>query len=146
LRKYSELEISKMLAKYPQYFPVFSSCNAGMKMNARGTLKAKEKWCGNCPKCLFVYLSLYPFLTEKDRLLIFGRDLFENKKLLPVIKGLLGQGGIKPLECVGTKKESRLAFELSLKKALRQAPRTIASGELRGRQGKPVPYLLKIMK
>jgi len=56
-------------------------------------------------------------LERKELLKIFGKDIFENKKLLPVMKGLLGQGRPKPFECVGTKKESRLAFSLSLAKA-----------------------------
>jgi hypothetical protein len=109
LRPYTELQISKMFTKHPQYFSVFSSCNAGIKTG--------ERWCGNCPKCLFVYATLYPFLEKKELLKIFGRDIFENKRLLPTMKGLLGQGRPKPFECVGTKKESRLAFSLSLKKA-----------------------------
>jgi UDP-N-acetyl-alpha-D-muramoyl-L-alanyl-L-glutamate epimerase len=121
IRKYGELEISQMLAKYPQYFPVFSSCNAGMKIAKESSASAKSygetRWCGNCPKCLFVYLSLYPFLTEKDRLLIFGQDIFENKNLLPVMKNLLGKNNTKPFECVGTKQETQKAFDLCFKKA-----------------------------
>ena len=109
LRPYTELEISKMFLKYPKYFSVFSSCNIGQKTGKR--------WCGQCPKCLFVYATFYPFLERKELLKIFGKDIFENKKLLPVMKGLLGQGRPKPFECVGTKKESRLAFSLSLAKA-----------------------------
>jgi len=62
-------------------------------------------------------MSLYPFLKEKELLKIFGKDIFQNKKLLSVMKDLLGQGSIKPLECVGTFAESRLAFELSKQKA-----------------------------
>ncbi|MFH1180926.1 MAG: hypothetical protein V1705_00775 [bacterium] len=117
LRKYGELEISKMLTKYHKYFPVFSSCNAGMKIGDKGQLAAKKKWCGNCPKCLFVYMTLYPFLEKKQLLKIFDQDIFENKKLLPTMKGLLGQGSIKPFECVGTKAESRQAFKLCQEKA-----------------------------
>ena len=134
LRKYNELEISKMLTKYPQYFPVFSSCNAGMKMNAIGTLHAKERWCGNCTKCLFVYLMLYPFLDKKQLLEIFGKDFFENRGLLSIMEELIGEKTIKPFECVGTKKESKMAFKLSLKKFLRQT------------QGKQLPYLLRKLK
>jgi len=111
LRRYGELEISKMITKYPKYFPVFSSCNASMRIGAK-----QIRWCGNCPKCLFVYVTLYPFLNKKDLLKIFDKDIFENKKLLPVMKSLIGQGGPKPFECVGTKKESQLAFYLSWKK------------------------------
>lgn len=117
LRNYGELEISRMLTKYPQYFPVFSSCNAGMKIGSRGVLQAEKRWCGNCPKCLFVYMSLYPYLEKKELNKIFGTDIFENKKLLPVIRNLIGQGSHKPFECVGTYKESRKAFKLSFEKA-----------------------------
>ena len=109
LRSYTELEISKMFLKYPKYFSVFSSCNVGSKTGKR--------WCGQCPKCLFVYATLYPFLEKKMLLKIFGKDIFENKKLLPAMEGLIGEGVPKPFECVGTKKESKLAFSLSLKKA-----------------------------
>jgi len=112
LRKYGELEISKMLTKYPKYFSVFSSCNASMRIGAR-----QIRWCGNCPKCLFVYATLYPFLNKKDLLKIFAKDIFGNKKLLPIMESLIGQGRPKPFECVGTKKESKIAFKLSLEKA-----------------------------
>ena len=128
LRKYTELEISKMFTKYPKYFPVFSSCNVAGK--ARGPAFAKgfgeaNRWCGNCPKCLFVYATLYPYLDKKELLKIFGKDLFdastssaqEKKNLLLIMKGLIGQGRAKPFECIGTYKESKTAFTLSLQKA-----------------------------
>lgn len=116
VRKYTELEVSKMITKYPKYFSVFSSCNAGMKVTSKGTLHAKERWCGNCPKCLFVYLSLFSFLDEKNLNMIFGKDIFENRNLLPIMKGLTGQGNMKPFECVGTKEETSRALNLCLKK------------------------------
>ena len=124
LRKCTELEISKMFIKYPQYFSSFSSCNASMRIGAK-----QVRWCGNCPKCLFVYLTLYPFLEKKELMKIFGKDFFENEKLLPLMKALIGQGRPKPFECVGTKKESRLAFRLSFKRA--------------EKEGK-IPYLLRV--
>lgn len=117
LRKKTDLEISKIFIKYPRYFPVFSSCNAGMKIGAKGNFGAKKRWCGKCPKCLFVYLTLYPFLGKKELFKIFGKDIFEDKKLLPLMKALLGMAKIKPFECVGTRKESKKAFQLSLKKS-----------------------------
>lgn len=132
LRKYGELEISKMLTKYSKYFPVFSSCNASMKIGAR-----QIRWCGNCPKCLFVYAILYPFLNRKDLIKIFSKDIFDpstgsgREKLLPIMKSLIGQGRPKPFECVGTKKESQTAFKLSLEKAKK-------SGK--------IPYLLTKIK
>ena len=129
IRKYSELEISKKLSQYKKYLPVFSSCNAGMKISAKGTLAAKERWCGNCPKCLFVYLTLYPFLSKGELQITFGKDILENKSLLPVMKDLLGKTTVKPLECVGTKLETQKALKMSLIKAKREGV---------------VPYLLKI--
>jgi hypothetical protein len=129
LRKYTELEISKILTKYPQYFSVFSSCNAGMRMNASGLLRAKKRWCGNCIKCLFVYATLYPYLKKEQLLKIFGSDFFQNRRLLPIMQTLISKKTPKPFECVGTKKETKKAFEMSLKKAKKQ---------------RKIPYLLTI--
>lgn len=109
LRKYTELEISKMFSKYSKYFSAFSSCNIASKTDGG--------WCRNCSKCLFVYMSLYPYLNKKQILQIFNEDLFKKKKLLSIMKALIGQGKVKPFECVGTYRESRLALNLSLKKA-----------------------------
>jgi len=120
LRRYTELAIAKMFTRHPKYFSVFSSCNIASKIG--------DRWCGQCPKCLFVYASLYLFLEKKQLMRIFGQDLFENKKLLPIMKSLIGQGRHKPFECVGTYQESKKAFRLSFLKAKKQ--------------GK-IPYLLK---
>ncbi len=127
LRKYTELEIARMFSRHPKYFPFFLSCNEAYKTDS-GRRKPKKKWCGNCPKCLFVYAVLYSYLGEKQLLKIFGRDLFQSRKLLPIMKSLIGQGSHKPFECVGTYKESQKAFQLCFKKAKK-------SGE--------VPYLLQ---
>jgi len=123
LRRYGELEISKMFIQYPQYFPVFSSCNVSLKKGG--------KWCRKCPKCLSVYMTLYPFLENKKLSKIFRKDLYENKNLLSLMKDLLGRGKEKPFECVGTFKESRLAFKFSRQKAKK-------SGK--------IPYLLTKVK
>ncbi len=122
LRKRTELEVSKIFIKYPQYFSVFSSCNAGMKISARGLLRSKERWCGNCPKCLFVYLTLYPFLEESKLIKIFGKNIFEDRKLFPLMMDLLGKGKKKPFECVGTYKESKEAISLAMKKCGKNPP------------------------
>lgn len=117
LRNYTELEISKMFAKYPKYFPFFSSCNIMKRIeNTTARNSGRGQWCGECPKCLFVYMALYPYLPQKDLLKIFGKDLYENKKLLPMTKDLMGKGKLKPFECVGTFAETKLALQLSFKK------------------------------
>jgi hypothetical protein len=120
LRPYTDLEISKMFIKYPRYFSVFSSCNLAQK--------SEERWCRSCSKCLFVYATLYPFLEKGQLIKIFGEDLFQKRGLLKTMRSLTGQGAHKPFECVGTLKESKMAFQLSLKKA---------------KQLKKIPYLLR---
>ncbi len=115
LRPLYEIQIVKLFSKYPKYFPVFLSCNEAYK-TASGTKKPAKKWCGQCSKCLFIFVCLYPFLKEKWLLKIFGKNLFEDKELLPLMQELIGERKFKPFECVGTKKETLIAFYLSWKK------------------------------
>ncbi|MFH1671275.1 MAG: hypothetical protein ABH889_00655, partial [Candidatus Portnoybacteria bacterium] len=115
LRSLYEIQIAKLFSKYPKYFKVFLSCNEAYK-TASGTRKPEKKWCGNCSKCLFTYMILYPYLKKEKLVNIFGTDLYEEKKLLPLLQQLTGERGFKPFECVGTTTESRRALELSWKK------------------------------
>lgn len=123
LRPYSELQIAEMFSKYKQYHKVFKSCNVGSKT-------IPWKWCCNCPKCLFVYIILSPFLTPEELVEIFGENVFEKQELLETFKGLCGYGEIKPFECVGTFEEVNYAVN----KAIEQ----YGNSEL--------PYLLKYYK
>jgi len=118
LRPLYEIQIAKLFANYPQYFPVFLSCNEAFKTQSGSKLPIKT-WCGKCSKCLFVFTALYPFLEKKQLLKIFNQNLFEQKSLLPVLEELIGEGKFKPFECVGTKKETTSAFYLSWKKESR---------------------------
>jgi len=115
LRPLYEIQIAKLFSKYPKYFSSFLSCNEAFKTNS-GRITPKKKWCGKCSKCLFVYAMLYPFLEKKEIMKIFGKDLFADKELLRLMKQLIGIEKTKPLECVGTRKESLVAFYLSWKK------------------------------
>jgi 7-cyano-7-deazaguanine synthase in queuosine biosynthesis len=127
LRNLYELEISALFSQFPQYFDAFLSCNVAFQTKS-GTKKPIKKWCGECPKCLFVFTSLYPFIGERV-IKIFGKNLFEDKKLLPLMLQLIGKKKFKPFECVGTKKESFLAFKLSLRRWKKE--------------NKKLPFLLK---
>ncbi len=114
LRPLYELQISQAFAQYPQFLSIFKSCNVGQKQNI---------WCHQCPKCLFVYAMLYPFvetktLTQK----IFQHDLFTDKKLSATALSLIGATDAKPFECVGTFAESQAAFYLSWKKFTEENP------------------------
>ena len=96
LRPLSELQIASLFARYEAYHPVFRSCNVGSKT---------DSWCGHCPKCLFTWIVLSPFLTRGQLTAIFGKDLMADASLQPVLDELNGTAAIKPFECVGTVEE-----------------------------------------
>jgi hypothetical protein len=111
LRPLSELQIAGLFAKTPQYFPHFKSCNVGSKT---------DTWCGACPKCLFTYIILSPFLSPDELVSIFGRDLLEDTALKPILDELTGRAGIKPFECIGTVDEVNAALRETLMKSGRE--------------------------
>ncbi len=154
LRPLYEIQIAKLFSKYRKYFSVFLSCNEAYK-TASGTKKPTRKWCGNCPKCLFNFTILFPFVDEEKLIKIFGKNLFDNKDLLTTMLQLIEGEKFKPrmttstrsaklsrqsrdveaalrgkpFECVGTVKESLVALYLSWKKN-------------RGRTSVRLPFLL----
>jgi hypothetical protein len=128
LRPLYEIQITKLFSRYEKYFKVFLSCNEAYKTES-GRKKPTGKWCGRCPKCLFVFICLYPFLEKKKLIKIFKQNLFGKKDLLPLMKELIGMEKFKPFECVGTKKESLAGLYLSWKKSKKEL--------------KLLPYLLK---
>ena len=108
LRPLNELQIAKLFAKYEKYHTIFKSCNVGSKGE-------NWKWCCKCPKCLFVYTILSPFLYKEKLLNIFGNDLFQDKELLETFIELAGYGKTKPFECVGTFEEVKFAISTTIK-------------------------------
>ena len=121
LRGLSEFNIAKMFSHYDKYHHVFKSCNLGSK-------SIPWKWCCNCPKCLFIFVILSPFLSIDKLISIFGENLYEREDLLDTFKEIIGYSDNKPFECVGTYEEARYAVSLVIEK----------SSEL--------PYLLKYYK
>lgn len=98
LRPLNELQIASIFSRLEKYHNIFKSCNVGSK-------EKEWKWCCNCPKCMFVYIILSPFLYKEKLVNIFGEDLFEKKELLNTFIELTGNGETKPFECVGTFEE-----------------------------------------
>lgn len=96
LRPLMEIQIAMLFARSKQYHKVFRSCNAGSKQGI---------WCCECPKCLFVYIILLPFLSQEELVEIFGENLLEKESLDLYFRELTGIEENKPFECVGTRKE-----------------------------------------
>jgi UDP-N-acetyl-alpha-D-muramoyl-L-alanyl-L-glutamate epimerase len=112
LRNMTELQVVDKFVKYPKYFKFFSSCNRNFRINN----PSSQKWCGECPKCLFVFICLAAFLPKKEVLAIFGKNLLEEKNLIPLFEELIGARNFKPFECVGTQGEVKEALGKILKK------------------------------
>jgi UDP-N-acetyl-alpha-D-muramoyl-L-alanyl-L-glutamate epimerase len=114
LRPWSELAVTREFARRTQYDDVFSSCNRNFRIRAA---RPSDRWCGQCPKCHFVFLALAPFVAKPRLLAIFGRNLLDDGALAPGFDALLEFRGHKPFECVGEGRESRAAMH-----ALTQRP------------------------
>ena len=97
LRPYSEVRIASLFTHETKFDHVFSSCNRNFRLAGHdGPL-----WCGECPKCHFVFLIFAPFMP-KDRLLsIFGKNLLDEPANEGSFRELAGLAGQKPWECVG---------------------------------------------
>ena len=107
LRPYSELAITRAFSKLTPYFDVFSSCNRNFKLLGP---KPADRWCGQCPKCHFVFLALAPFLPKPRLLSIFGRNLLDDEAQAAGFDALLEYQEHKPFECVGEGAEARAAM------------------------------------
>jgi len=107
LRPLNELRIAKLFAEQVKYYPVFKSCNAGSKT---------DSWCCNCPKCLFAFTILSPFIPIIELVHIFGKNLFELPQMLGYLKELTGIDEVKPFECVGTIDEVNAALHMFMVK------------------------------
>ena len=106
LRPLSEFQIARYFAGQKQYHGIFRSCNAGSRT---------DSWCGHCPKCLFVYLILSPFLKPQEVRDIFGRNMLDDWDMKETLDQLIGIEEEKPFECVGSRDEINTAIVLTIK-------------------------------
>jgi hypothetical protein len=105
VRPLYELQIGKVFSNYPEFFDVFKSCNR----------QRSSSWCGNCPKCLSVFLTTYPFVPRSVLRKVFGGDLFNREQNVAILRELVGLE-VKPFECVGTTEEIVAALALAIAK------------------------------
>lgn len=108
LRPLNELQIASIFSKLTAYHKVFKSCNVGSKT---------DSWCCNCPKCLFTWVMLSPFIDDTNLMKIFGENLAEKPSLSSMLASLKGESTSKPFECVGTVEEVNAAVMLQASKA-----------------------------
>lgn len=96
LRPWNEAQIACEFARRPELLDVFRSCNVGSK---------QDRWCAKCPKCLFVYVMLVPYVPTEQLTKVFGADLLNDPELYPTLVSLAGFDAAKPFECVGSMEE-----------------------------------------
>jgi hypothetical protein len=107
LRSLSELHIAQLFARHDAYDDVVTSCNKAFKLH-----DPTARWCGDCPKCRFVYLAMAPAMPRERLNHIFGHDLFGDVAQVPGFLELLGIDAHKPFECVGEVEESLVALAM----------------------------------
>lgn len=109
LRPRHELRIAKEFGQISHYLPVFSSCNRNFHLTDR----SDQLWCMSCPKCLFTYMMLRPFLSVDQVVTIWWDELYADEGLWDLAQQLWGVSGIKPFECVGRYEECQVASWLA---------------------------------
>ena len=114
LRPLSELAVAERFARLSHYDEVFSSCNRNFRLLGP---KPADRWCGQCPKCHFVFLALAPFMPKPRLLSIFGRNLLDDLTLASAFDALMEYRDHKPFECVGEGVESRAAMNALTRRA-----------------------------
>ena len=109
LREVSEPKIIALLSKQTAALPLLISCNRAFAGRTAGSdVEAPQRWCGECPKCLFTYLLLATELPPDVLVPIFGNDLLANPSLTPLFAELWSDE--KPFECVGERADAARAM------------------------------------
>ena len=106
LRPLNELQIARLFARRPKFYGHFNSCNVGGRTDTR---------CGQCPKCLFTWIILSPFINQQKLISIFGHHLLDDESLKYTFDELTGLAPEKPFECVGTTEEVNAALQRVIK-------------------------------
>lgn len=113
IRPYGSLAVMELFAGLgAAYYSSFTSCNLVLRIDPAA--RPNGRWCTQCAKCLSSWLLLTPRLSVEQLTDIFGRNLFEDVELKPLLASLLGLSGHKPLDCVGTIDELRAVTRLLL--------------------------------
>lgn len=145
LRPLYEIEVVRRFCELTKYHTIFSSCNRNFVQQAPSSFRTRgeksqpvdmdgishpnvlgfemtkmtndqSRWCGRCAKCAFVFCLLSAFLSKKQLIEIFGKNLYDDASLVKIYSQLLGLSEIKPFDCVGTPEETKVAMHMTYKK------------------------------
>jgi UDP-N-acetyl-alpha-D-muramoyl-L-alanyl-L-glutamate epimerase len=108
LRPLNEYAIAELFAQtFEKWKGTFTSCNRNFTQAKQQQTEETEQafWCGECPKCLFVFTMLGAWINKPQLVEATGINPWENAKNEQLLKELLGLENIKPFECVGTPEE-----------------------------------------
>lgn len=108
VRPFYEIRIAQAFSHYTKYFPHITGCNKKFRIDSES--RPRGMWCCECPKCAFIFLILAPFVEREALILMFGRNMLDDKGLLPLFADILGLGNLKPFDCVGTFEEAKAAL------------------------------------
>lgn len=107
LRPLSELHIAKLFNHFvSDWLPHITSCNRNFRIAGDAT----QRWCGECAKCVFVYIMFAPFIWPEQLIAAFNKNMFADESLLPLVEALVGKTEAKPFDCVGTVEEVTYAL------------------------------------
>lgn len=109
LRPASELAIARAFSRLTRFHDCFTSCNTVFRLDPA---RRNSQWCGDCPKCRFVFLALAPYLDPAALQGIFGVDMLDEPEQYDGFCDLAGLREHKPFECVGEEAESLVAMRL----------------------------------
>jgi hypothetical protein len=109
LRSVGEPDIVGLLSEQTDALEHLVSCNRAFAGRTTGLIReAPQRWCGECPKCLFTFLMLATRLGPEQLRSIFGADLLSNPELADRFGELWAES--KPLECVGERSDAANAL------------------------------------
>jgi len=136
LRPASELAIARAFSRLARYHPRFTSCNAVFRIDPA---RRASNWCGDCPKCRFVFLALAPWLDPAALTAIFGVDMLDDPAQADGFLDLAGLREHKPFECVGEEAESLTAMRLVAGRDEDARP-VVGQDAIGGTRGGPSPW------
>ncbi|MFW2383701.1 MAG: hypothetical protein ACN4GZ_18265 [Acidimicrobiales bacterium] len=109
LRSVDEADIVRLLSCQPDALGLLVSCNRAFAGRTTGSAQeAPQRWCGECPKCLFTFLMLATRLGPAEMVNIFGHDLLDLPERVDGFRQLWSE--TKPLECVGERTDAANAL------------------------------------